>query len=409
MFDLVDKLSSSEPKKVAKKSRCALFYQSQLCSALVQKAFRFEGFEEPVTLTNQAQSFEKLEQHPEVEVVLVELNQSQDVITDAKLLLRNLPPQVSVIIIGSEDAISTIRGLKELGFYYLFWPATEAEVTDFYRSVARNHAEKKGVGRNRKAKQIAFMGVKGGVGTSLVACEVSRSLAKYHNASTLLVDHTYAGSNIDVMLGLKKFTKRSVQKGTLASGIDNDIALSLIQNIEKHLSILAVESDEFSREDLHQYTQALKEQVIQSNTFIVEDYSHTATTNEEFERAIEGVDVLVLVFDATVSSLRELNRITSEIELRYPELTVLTVMNRSRPDNAASINEGDVEKYFGRKADAQLVFDFKANHYLLQGELISDSRSEMKHGLQNLVALLVGEKVSHFSRFSLRRLLKRKG
>jgi len=211
------------------------------------------------------------------------------------------------------------------------------------------------------------------------------------------------------MLGLKKFTKRSVQKGTLASGIDNDIALSLIQNIEKHLSILAVESDEFSREDLHQYTQALKEQVIQSNTFIVEDYSHTATTNEEFERAIEGIDVLVLVFDATVSSLRELNRITSEIELRYPELTVLTVMNRSRPDNAASIDEGDVEKYFGRKSDAQLVFDFKANHYLLQGELISDSRSEMKHGLQNLVALLVGEKVSHFSRFSLRRLLKRKG
>ncbi|KOO13107.1 ATPase [Vibrio xuii] len=409
MFDLVDKLSSTEPKNVAKQSRCALFYQSQLCSALVQKAFRFEGFEEPETFINQPQNFDKLEQNPEVEVVLVELNQSSDVVEDAKQLSRSLPPHVSVIIIGSEDAISTIRALKELGFYYLFWPANEAEIADFYRNVASNHDDKRGVGQNRKAKQIAFMGVKGGVGTSLVACEVSRSLAKYHHASTLLVDHTYTGSNIDVMMGLKKFNKRSVQKGTLATGIDSDIALSLVQNIEKHLSILAVESDEFSREELHQYTQALKQQMLQSNTFVVEDYSHTTTTNAEFEKAIEGVDVLVLVFDATVSSLRELNRISSEIELRYPELTVLTVMNRSRPDNAASINEADVEKYFGRKADAQLVFDFKANQYLLQGDLISDTRSEMKQGLQNLVALLVGEKVVMNKGFSLRNLLKRNG
>lgn len=409
MFDLVDKLSSSEPKKATNKSRCALLFQTQLCSALVQKAFRFEGIEEPEALINQPENYAKIEQNPDVEVVLVELNQSNDVVEDAKQLLHLLPPHVSVIIIGSEDAISTIRALKELGFYYLFWPASEAEIAEFYRNVASNHVDKRGVGQNRKAKQIAFMGVKGGVGTSLVACEVSRSLAKYHNASTLLVDHTYAGSNIDVMLGLKKFHKRSVQKGTLTTAIDSDIALSLVQNLERHLSILAVESDEFSREELHQYTQALKQQMVQSNTFVVEDYSHTTTTNAEFEKALEDIDVLVLVFDATVSSLRELNRISTELEQRYPELTVLTVMNRSRPDNAASINESDVEKYFGRKADAQLVFDFKANHYLLQGDLISDTRSEMKQGLQNLVALLVGEKVEPSKGFSLRNLLKRNG
>ncbi|RTZ14459.1 ATPase [Vibrio aquaticus] len=409
MFDLVDKLSRTETKKTTKSSHCALFYQSQLCNALVQKAFRFEGFEEPISFTNEAKSYDKLEVHPDVEVVFIELNQSSNVAEDAKQLVHSLPTHLSVIIIGNEDAISTIRALKEQGLYYLFWPANEAEVMDFYRNVARNHEQKQGVGRNRKAKQIAFMGVKGGVGTSLVACEVSRSLAKHHNASTLLIDHTYTGSNIDVMLGLKRFNKRSVQKGTLVSGIDSDIALSLVQNIEKHLSILAVESDEFSRQELHQYTQALKKQVIQNNTFIVEDYSHTATTNEEFERAIEGINVLVLVFDATVSSLRELNRISAEIELRYPELKMLTVMNRSRPDNAASINEADVEKYFGRKADAQLVFDFKANQYLLQGELISDTRSEMKRGLQNLVALLVGDKVEPQKGFTLRSLLARKG
>ncbi|MFA0730282.1 ATPase, partial [Vibrio sp. 10N.222.48.A4] len=158
---------------------------------------------------------------------------------------------------------------------------------------------------------------------------------------------------------------------------------------------------------LFQYTQSLKKQMISSHAFVVEDYSHTATTNEEFRQAVGKLDALVLVFDATVSSLRELNRIRSEIDVHYPNLVVLTVMNRSRPHNAASISEADVVKYFGREADANLVFDFKANQYLLQGELLSESRSEMKYGLQTLVALLMGEKVAEKTAFSFFQWLKR--
>lgn len=407
MFDLVNTLSSVEPKKSEKQSRCALFFQTQSCRDLIQKAFRFEGFIEPITFENQEAYYVKLDQNLESDVVFVELNQSQDVVSEAQMLSHMLPPHVSVVIIGSEDTISIIRALRKLGFYYLFWPASETEVIDFYQNVSRNHIENQGVARNRKAKQIAVMGVKGGVGTSLVACEISRRLAKHQNASTLLVDYTYTGSNIDVMLGLKKFTKRSVQKGTFAAGVDNDIASSMVQHIEKNLSLLAVESDEFGRDDLYQYTQSLKQQMIQNHVFVVEDYSHTATTNEEFRQAVEKLDALVLVFDATVSSLRELNRIRSEIEMKHPSLVVFTLMNRSRPHNAASISEADVVKHFGRKADAQLVFDFKANQYLLQGELLSESRSEMRLGLQTLVALLVGEKIESKKRFSLSHWFKK--
>ena len=407
MFDLVNTLSSAEPKKSEKQSRCALFFQTQSCRDLIQKAFRFEGFIEPITFENQEAYYAKLDQDLESDVVFVELNQSQDVVSEAQMLSHMLPPHVSVVIIGSEDTISIIRALRKLGFYYLFWPASETEVIDFYQNVSRNHIENQGVARNRKAKQIAVMGVKGGVGTSLVACEISRRLAKHQNASTLLVDYTYTGSNIDVMLGLKKFTKRSVQKGTFAAGVDNDIASSMVQHIEKNLSLLAVESDEFGRDDLYQYTQSLKQQMIQNHVFVVEDYSHTATTNEEFRQAVENLDALVLVFDATVSSLRELNRIRSEIEMKHPSLVVFTLMNRSRPHNAASISEADVVKHFGRKADAQLVFDFKANQYLLQGELLSESRSEMRLGLQTLVALLVGEKIESKKRFSLSHWFKK--
>ncbi|MHC0046044.1 AAA family ATPase [Vibrio campbellii] len=393
MFDLVDKLSKSTPNHTQQKeNKCAFLYQTAACKDLVHKAFRFEGLVEPITVNNQEKNYPELHMHSSVEVVIVELNKSQSVVEDAKNIAHQLPTHVSVVVVGSEDAISTIRALKQLGFYYLFWPATDKEIMEFYHGVRRNRQQQSGVASNRKAKQVAFLGVKGGVGTSLIASEVARSLGRHHKTPTLLVDHTYTGSNIDVLLGLQKFSKRSVRKGTLVSSIDGDFATSLVQRLERNLAILGLESDAFTRAELHEYTQALKEQVVKNHSFVIEDYSHTVTTNEEFDRAVAEIDTLVVVFDATVSSLRELNRVVSELEMRYPELPLLTVMNQSRPDNAASISMSDVSKYFGRKADCKIEFDHKANHYLLQGHQLIDTKSEMQQGLSDLVALLVGDK-----------------
>lgn len=391
MFNLVDKLSAKEQPTSRAQVESALLFQTQACRSQLHKAFRFDGLQAPVTLESQTNTALQLAGLSELKVVFVELNESDNVARDAEQIALQLPTHLSVIIIGREDAITTIRALKELGFYYLFWPANEAEVNDFYRNVLSNHQQQQGVGRNRKAKQIAFLGVKGGVGTSLVASEVSRTLAKTHQLPTLLVDHTYTGSNLDVLLGLKQFQKRNIQKGTLVSAVDTALASNLIQNLEDNLSILAVESQDFSRSELHEYTQALTRQVVQNSAFIIEDYSHSVLTQKELSRALCHVDSLVLVFDATVSSLRELNRIAASVQQELPQLPILVVFNSTRPHNAASISAHDVVKHFGRDADCQIEFDHKANQYLLQGALISDTHSSMRLGLQQLVAALLGE------------------
>lgn len=393
MFDLVEKLSKSTPLHIQQKdNKCAFFYQTASCKELVHKAFRFEGLPEPLSYLNQEKFYSELQDKSSVEVVIVELNRSHNITLDINSIVHQFPTHVSVVVIGSEDAISTIRALKQLGIYYLYWPVNEHEIIEFYQGVLRNRHYQNGVASNRKAKQVAFMGVKGGVGTSLVVSEVSRALARVHKTPTLLIDHTYTGSNIDVLLGLQKFAKRSVRKGTLVSSIDSDFASGLVQKLEDNLAILALESDAFTRSELHEYTKALKEQMVQDHAFVIEDYSHTATTNEEFDRALVDIDALVLIFDATVSSLRELNRVVSELESRFPELPFLTVMNQSRPENASSISMSDVEKYFGRNADSRIMFDHKANQYLLKGLQISQTKSEMQQGLNDVVALLVGDK-----------------
>ncbi|WP_060983454.1 AAA family ATPase [Vibrio splendidus] len=400
MFNLVDKLSAKDEQTPQVDNHCAVLFQSEDCRTHLVKAFRFEGLSEPISLDNQPESTLKLTEFAGLKVVMVELNNSDDVVRDAQQIALQLPTHLSVIIIGREDAITTIRALKDLGFYYLFWPASEVEVTDFYRSVLHNHLQHQGVARNRKAKQIAFVGVKGGVGTSLIASEVSRCLAKQYSLPTLLVDHTYTGSNLDVMLGLKKFQKRNVQKGTLVSAVDTALASNLVQSLENNLSILAVESQDFNRGELHEYTQALTKQVEQNSSFIIEDYSHSTLTQQELFRALADVDSLVLVFDATVSSLRELNRIVGSVQAELPAMTIVTVMNHTRPSNAASVSKADVVKHFGQAANCHVEFDHKANQYLLQGELITETRSEMQLGLTQLVAILLGEQVVQKTKMS---------
>ncbi|MDN3683471.1 hypothetical protein QW180_02055 [Vibrio sinaloensis] len=69
-----------------------------------------------------------------------------------------LPNSASVIVIGSEDAISTIRNLKAMGFYYLFWPVSKEELIDFVKNVSDNRQRNAGLGKAREAKKVAFFG-----------------------------------------------------------------------------------------------------------------------------------------------------------------------------------------------------------------------------------------------------------
>ncbi|TOO92001.1 chromosome partitioning protein ParA, partial [Vibrio parahaemolyticus] len=73
--------------------------------------------------------------------------------------------------------ISTLRSLKDMGFYYVFWPVNKQEIADFLIHVNKNLKTFSGVSQKRKAKRVAVVGSKGGVGTSLITTELSSLLS----------------------------------------------------------------------------------------------------------------------------------------------------------------------------------------------------------------------------------------
>ena len=160
MFDLVDILKTkSDAKPVTQELiTTVLFYQTQECMDLVEEAFRFEGLVSPSMLENSDQNIQQHIRDSQISVVIVELNQSSNVSKDMERISHLLPNEASVIVVGSEDAISTIRNLKGMGFYYVFWPIPKQELIDFVRNVDSNRKRNSGLGKDRTAKKSSGLG-----------------------------------------------------------------------------------------------------------------------------------------------------------------------------------------------------------------------------------------------------------
>ena len=398
MFDLVERLNVKKEDNNQSKDnlKTVLFYQTDECRSLINESFRFDGNSEPQNNKNNDDEIRQLDLSNPPSVIILELNTSTNVVQDAQRISHLLPSNVSVVIIGSEDAISTIRLLKEMGFYYLFWPVSKQECSDFMRHVASNHEKQKGIGENRRAKRVAMVGVKGGMGTSLLSSEVARSLSSDRGVSTLLVDHNYHGGNLDIFMGLKQFQKRPLQKGMLFSDIDGAYASGIIKKITPMLSILAIESETLTTQELTEYTQAVQTQALSYSSVMIEDHAQLIRNAMGINKLVDSVDVIVFILDSTVSALREYNRLYQLVENknRDNKVRVITVMNAVRPHNSGAVSFEEAEKYTGHRPHVVIPYDNKAAQYVLEGSQILKTKSVMAHSISNLVSLILGEEMT---------------
>ncbi|GAM60286.1 type II/IV secretion system ATPase tadZ/cpaE [Vibrio ishigakensis] len=279
MFDLSKTLNSKSQTANLKAKpdndgiHCTFIYQTQECLDLVQEVFRFEGWDEPkLVRLNLAKV--KLEQ--EHEIILLELSESDDVVKDAKRFASKLPTGKGIIVIGKEDSIVTIRALREFGFYYMFWPFSKSDLADFIMHVEKNLKSFSGVSEHRKAKRVAVVGAKGGLGVSFICCELASYLST-RSSDTIVVDHHGNHSNMDVLLSLDDFTRQNIDEYTAPiHELDEEGALSYLIRVRQNLRLLALDSEK-KPEDVLQYTNTLYELLSRSTNFVIEDFLEVST------------------------------------------------------------------------------------------------------------------------------------
>ena len=400
MFDLVDSLRKTrsagpilEPEKITS----VLFAQTQECEELVLEAYRFEGIAPPALVRNDDAEIAEYVRHSEIEIVIVELNNSSDVSADAERISHLLPNHASVIVVGSEDAISTIRNLKAIGFYYLFWPITKQELIDFVRSVSENRKRNssRGPGQNRRAKYISIVGSKGGVGATFLSAEVAYQLSAHKKTSVLVVDQNHYTGDLDIMMGIRDYERRKVQKIDVAT-VDDSVAQSLVFRQNNLLSVLSLASDTVDNADLLEYTNSVVDYLAQNVNFVIEDRSASVAFGLESDRFISQCDAIVLVMTASVASVRDAARMRDKIKRINTDdsLRLILVMNHTLPKKSETLTKEDAEAFLKQSIDIEIPFCESLSSLILDNQRIAKSSLKAAQPLRQLTSTILGEKAS---------------
>lgn len=398
MFDLVDSLKKSKktsPAVEQEKISTVLFYQTAECEELVLEAYRFDGIAPPAVVKNTAVDITEHVRHSDIEVVIVELNNSDDVSGDAERISHLLPNHASVIVIGSEDAISTIRNLKAIGFYYLFWPITKQELIDFVRSVSENRKQNshRGPGQNRRAKYISIVGAKGGVGSTFITAEMSYQLSAHKKSSCLVVDQNHTTGDLDIMMGIRDYERRKVQKGEIAN-INESFAQSMVFQQNSLLSVLSLSSETLDDLTLLEYSNSVVDYLAADVNFVIEDRSASVAFGLEADRFVSLCDVIVLVMSASVSSVRDAARMRDKIRRHNTSesLRLILVMNHIMPEKSETITKEDAEIFLKQPIDVDIPFCEMLSTYILDNKRIAKTSLKAAKPLRQLTSIILGEK-----------------
>ncbi|MGF1747826.1 MULTISPECIES: AAA family ATPase [Vibrio] len=401
MFDIKKRLPETEaPKKSASSTSgpagCALVFQTDECRALVEELFEFEGWDVPNSVDAHkvdSQFYAKQDSN----LIIVELNESASVIEDAKAIAATLPTHKGVVIIGQEDAISTLRSLKEMGFYYVFWPINKYEFAEFVMHVHNDLKSYSGVSKERRAKRVAVVGSKGGIGTSFIAAELSAKMAG-SGVDTILVDHQYNDSNIDVLLGLTDHVPRTLDEFSVPMHeLDLDGAMNYLHPVARDLRLLSLQG-EASQADLLNYNQALCDLLTRNTNFIVEDFSGSVDFQVDCKLLIENYDVVTLVIEPSVAAVRKAKSLISNLDsirdATRKRTRIIIAVNHHRPDKSFVIERNELEKYLGSSVD--LDFDYCKNlpHLHVDGKRAYKHDKHINHSIEQLVRLVNGQPVS---------------
>lgn len=401
MFDLSKALSGKSQSAALQAKvdnsgvHCTFIYQTQECLDLVQEVFRFEGWDEPKLLRF---NLAHIAEQEEDEIILFELSESNDVVEDAKRFASKLPTHKGIIVIGKEDSILTIRALREIGFYYMLWPFSKSDLADFLMHVEKNLKSFAGVSEHRKAKRVAVVGAKGGLGVSFICCELASYLS-IRSSDTIVVDHHGNHSNMDVLLSLDDFSRQNIDEFTVPiHELDEEGALSYLIRVRQNLRLLALDSEK-KQEDVLQYTNTLYELLSRSTNFVIEDFSGSVDFEVIPQELIDNYDVVVVVSDASVSSVRNARVLLEKLKnariSQSRKTRLLTVVNHHRPHKAFVLHSKELENYLGTPVD--LLFDYCSNlsHIIVDGKSAHKHDRHIRDSICSLASLIQGQPVEH--------------
>lgn len=297
---------------------------------------------------------------PSPAILLVDLSESSDSRSDIDALAEVCEPGVSVIAIGTVNDVRFYRELMDAGLLdYLVKPVFPDDLR-----AAIQHAEQamraatEGPVKEVPNRLVSVIGVRGGVGASLVAASTSWIMANQMNRTVALLD-------LDLQFGTDALTFDLEPGRGLVDALENPSrvdSLFIERAAIRESENLAVLSAEASLNDaLHADPAALQHligELRNAYQVTVLDLPRHMVAQHPFLLG-DSSDIL-LVTDLSLAATRDCMRLLSFIKDNGAQANLRVIANRCLGPGACEVERNDFEASIERKIDWLLPEDAKS-------------------------------------------------
>jgi pilus assembly protein CpaE len=309
---------------------------------------------------------------PQPSLVMLDMRDRAALPPTVGMLRRQHPTTGVVIVAATLEPALMLEAMRAGVTEFLTAPVTAPELTAAVARVTTPNAPAS------TGEVFAFLGAKGGVGTTTVATNVATALAQAAGGSTIFIDLHLAYGDAAVYLGTEpRFSVIDALENV--HRLDKAFLGGLVGHARGGLSLLA-SSDRASATPVDSMSvRTLIEAAARHYRYVVLDVPRTDVMVD----ALEPSSRIVIVANQELATVRAATRLSAALRQRYGKERLAVVV--SRFDAQAEIGQSDVERVLG----TPVAHTFPSN-YRIALEALNTGRPVVLDNHNKLAAALTG-------------------
>lgn len=258
-------------------------------------------------------------------------------------------------------------------------PITAQAIEEAVRRVMTDGAS------DKLGRVFAFVGSKGGVGTTTLAVNTAATLARAAGSDVLLMDLHHGYGDAAIFLGVEpRFSVLDALENV--HRVDEAFFSGLVEKTKVGIDLLG-SSDRLIAGNIDpQRMNALLEFAIRQYRYTVLDVPRSDIAMLD---VLESAELIVLVSSQELSALRSAGRLAHTLRARYGASHVKTVLNRF--DQRGDIAHRDIERVIGDSVKHLLPSDYQvANEAMARGRPVVLDQGRLSQAFRSLATDLGG-------------------
>ena len=335
---------------------------NNLRDVLKELPYKDIGLTEKILKGQTQEAIDYLRENESPRIILVDISKSDLPLTDLKSIIEVCAPTIDLVVIGEKNDVGLFREILALGAKdYIVKPLRKDLIIRKLKEIVMGESSGDAPASITHAGQlIAFVGSRGGVGTSTFASNCAWTISQKYHKYVGLVDLDFKTGGVSYFFNLPQspnFADTIVEEKHL----DINIIENLVVRHDKRLGILS------ARDRLIDFNSVPLDSLGIVINIFKEQYNYSivdlpSKPNREFLLAIaDHANVVVLMTDLTLFSIAETSWILDELrDAANFKQKVLVVVNRYGEYKEGYLAPEDFETAIGHKIDFMANFDNKS-------------------------------------------------